>query len=185
MVKGWFVETIDEQRAIEEMEATSDRAAAIVIAALVEDRLTSALQASMANIPSVKNDFFRSSGPLGSFASKIDLAVLIGLLSEDAQNDLHTMRRIRNVFAHTLKPTEFHTDDKIRELSKKFILIGKMMCDMESENEPRGFNFSIKIADYDFLMSQPRGRYMLAGRLFVAGIDGRARARSFTPDPWL
>ena len=100
MVRGWFVETIEEQQAIEEMEATSDRAAAIVIASLVESRLTSALQTAMADAPSIKNDFFRSSGALGSFAAKIDLALLTGLLTEDAHKDLNTMRCIRNVFAH-------------------------------------------------------------------------------------
>ncbi len=185
MVRGWFVETIEEQQAIEEMEATSDRAAAIVIASLVESRLTSALQTAMADAPSIKNDFFRSSGALGSFAAKIDLALLTGLLTEDAHKDLNTMRRIRNVFAHELKPTQFDANDQIRQLAQNFILIEKMMCPMEAEQVPEGFTFAMKVADYDLLKSLPRGRYMLTGRLFVAGMDSRARTRRFSPDPWI
>lgn len=185
MVRGWFVETIEEQQAIEEMEATSDRAAAIVIASLVESRLTSALQAAMADVPSIKNDFFRSSGALGSFAAKIDLALLNGLLTENAHKDLNTMRRIRNVFAHELKPTQFDANDQILQLARNFILIEKMMCSMEAEQVPEGFKFAMQVASYDLLKSLPRGRYMLTGRLFVAGLDRRARTRLFSPDPWM
>lgn len=185
MVRGWFVETIEEQQAIEEMEATSDRAAAIVIASLVEDRLTSALQAAMADAPSIKSDLFRSSGPLGSFAAKGDLALLVGLLTEDAHKDLNTMRRIRNVFAHELKPTQFDTNDQIRQLAQNFVLIERMICSLDAETVPAGFAFAMKVADYDLLKSLPRGRYMLTGRLFVAGIDSRARKRRFSIDPWM
>lgn len=185
MVRGWFVETIEEQQAIEEMEATSDRAAAIVIASLVEDRLTSALQAAIADAPSIKKDFFRSSGPLGSFAAKIDLALLLDLLTEDARNDLNTMRRIRNAFAHELKPTQFDTNDQIRQLAENFVLIEKRMCSIDSEEAPGGFAFAMKVTDYELLKSLPRGRYMLTGRLFVAGIDRRARLPRFSPEPWI
>ena len=139
----------------------------------------------MADVSPIKNDFFRSSGPLGSFAAKIDLALLTGLLTEDAHSDLNTMRRIRNVFAHELKPTQFDTNDQIWQLAQNFILIEKMMCPMEAEQTPHGFAFAMKVADYDLLKSLPRGRYMLSGRLFVAGIDSRVRTHRFSPDPWM
>jgi hypothetical protein len=185
MVRGWFVETIDEQRAIEEMEAASDRAAAIVIASLVESRLTTALQSSMVDIPSIRADFFRSNGPLGSFAAKIDLALLTGLLTEEAQKDLHNMRRIRNVFAHELAPINFDTNAQVAQLCQNFILLEKMICSMETEDAPQGFTFTMKVSDYELLKSLPRGRYMLTGRLFVAGIDSQARTHKFYADPWI
>src|SRR5262245_23804710 len=182
---GWFVETIEEQEAIEEMEAIGDRAAAIVIASLVESRLTSALQAAMVDVPSIKNDFFRASGPLGSFSAKIDFALLTGLLTQDAHKDLHTMRKTRNRFAHDLKPTQFDTNEQIRQLARNFILIEKMVCPMEAEETPSGFAFAMKVEDYKLFISRPRGSYMLTGRLFVAGLDSRARTHRFFPDPWL
>ncbi len=178
MSRGWFVETNDEQQAVEEMEAKSDRAAAIVIASLVESRLVSALQANMADVPSIKKDFFRSSGALGGFAAKTDLALLPGLLTEDAQKDLNTMRRIRNVFAHELKPTQFDANDQLRQLDQNFILIEKMMCPIEEEQAPVGFTFAMQVTDCDLLRSLPRGRYMLTGNLFVAGLDSQTRT------PW-
>jgi DNA-binding MltR family transcriptional regulator len=185
MVRGWFVETVEEQQAVEEMEATSDRAAAIVIASLVESRLTSVLQAAMVDVPSIKKDFFRSSGPLGSFAAKIDLALLTGLLTEEAHKDLHTMRRIRNEFAHELAPIQFDTNAQVRQLAQNFILIEKMVGPIEVEQPALGFTFGMRVADYGLLTSLPRGRYMLTGRLFVAGLDSAARRRRFSPDPWL
>ena len=60
-----------------------------------------------------------------------------------------------------------------------------MMCPMEAEQVPEGFTFAMKVADYDLLKSLPRGRYMLTGRLFVAGMDCQARTRRFSPDPWI
>jgi hypothetical protein len=185
MVRGWFVETVEEQQAVEEMEATSDRAAAIVIASLVESRLTSVLQAAMVDVPSIKKDLFRSSGPLGSFAAKIDLALLTGLLTEDAHKDLHIMRRIRNEFAHELTPIQFDTNARVRQLAQNFILIEKMVGPIGEKHPPRGFSFGLQVSDYDLLTSLPRGRYMLTGRLFVAGLDSAARRRRFSPDPWL
>ena len=45
--RGWFVETEEELAAIDEMESASDRTAAIVIASLVEARLTNSLLADL------------------------------------------------------------------------------------------------------------------------------------------
>jgi DNA-binding MltR family transcriptional regulator len=46
-------------------------------------------------------------GPLGSFSAKIDTAYCLGLLSEDEYGDLHSIRHIRNDFAHKLTGLAF------------------------------------------------------------------------------
>jgi hypothetical protein len=187
MSHGWFVETPEEQQAVAEMEAAADRPAAIVIASLVESRLTSAIQAAMVNLPELRASFFRADGPLGNFGTKIDLARLAGLLSEDAHNDLHIVRKIRNEFAHRLVPTSFDKNDRVRDLARQFALIETMVCDMEAKEEPQGFNFSLRVVDYELLKSLPRGRYMLTGRLFSSGLDKSSHDARFTfgLDPWL
>ena len=95
---GWFVENAEERAAVDEMEANPDRPAAIVMASLVETRLTLALDAVMEDHPNIKKDIFRPSGPLGSFSAKTDIALLFGFISPDAYRDLVLLRRIRNEF---------------------------------------------------------------------------------------
>jgi DNA-binding MltR family transcriptional regulator len=50
---------------------------------------------------------FHSSAPLGSFAAKIRLAHLLGLISKDFYSDLEMMKEIRNRFAHDLSAVSF------------------------------------------------------------------------------
>lgn len=173
-MRGWFVENMAEMAAVDEMEGMSDRAAALVVASLVDARLTAALQAVLYDDKKVMDDFFRSSGPLGSFSAKIDMALLIGRISPDAYCDLTTMRKIRNAFAHDLTAATFETM-QIRDLAANFTLIEKQMVDFDAEEHPIGYSFVLKIKGYAEEKATPRGRFMLTGRLFVAGLDNRAR----------
>ena len=67
-----------------EIESGSDRAAAIIAAAFVEDHLASAIKARFHPDEKLLNETFRSTGPLGSFSAKISFAFLIGLCSKEA-----------------------------------------------------------------------------------------------------
>jgi len=42
------------------------------------------------------------SSPLSNFSAKIDLACLLGMCSRNIAKDLHTIREIRNDFAHNI-----------------------------------------------------------------------------------
>ena len=44
---------------------------------------------------------FKSDGALSSFNGNIDLAYAINLITSDLRYDLHVLRRIRNLFAHS------------------------------------------------------------------------------------
>ena len=185
--RGWFVETEDELAATEEMESASDRTAAIVIASLVETRLTSTLQAGLHHDEEIVQNLFRPSGPLGSFSAKLDLSRLMGAISAEAYRDLTIMKNVRNIFAHQLKAATFD-DQRIADQCGNFRLIETMVCDMEQiapamANPP----FVFKVTNYRDEISTPRGRYSLTGRLFVAGLDHRS-ARKHTStiyDPWI
>ena len=185
--RGWFVETEDELAAIDEMESASDRTAAIVIASLVETRVTNTLQAGLHHDDEIVERLFRTSGPLGSFSAKIDLARLMGAISEDAYNDLVILKNIRNIFAHQFKPASF-SEQRISDLCRNFCLLETMICDMEEEapsmkNPP----FTLKVTDYRRHLTTPRGRYILTGHLFVAGLDKKTAKRhtSTIYDPWI
>jgi DNA-binding MltR family transcriptional regulator len=85
----------------------ADRTAAIIAATVVEARLSSALEKRFQRDEKIQSEFFRSSGPLGSFSAKIDLAYLMGSLTKDAWHDLDLMKNIRNKFADPDRCSKF------------------------------------------------------------------------------
>jgi len=185
--RGWFVETDDELAATEEMESASDRTAAIVIASIVETRLTNTLQAGLHHDQEIVQRLFRASGPLGTFSAKLDLARLMGAISADAYRDLLIIKDVRNIFAHQLQAASFN-EQRIADKCRNFRLIETMICDWDEEapsmpNPP----FALKVTHYYRELATPRGRYTLTGRLFVAGLGERS-AKKYTStiyDPWI
>jgi DNA-binding MltR family transcriptional regulator len=87
---------------VEELERQSDRGAAIVGLAWVEEALQESLISFLKDEKKAQERFFRQSGPLAALAAKIDLALLLGMCTQVIAADLHSLRKIRNDFAHTV-----------------------------------------------------------------------------------
>lgn len=85
---------------LEEIQEQSDRGAAIVAVAWVEESITAALESFLHADSNSWKRLFTGSGPLANFSSKIDLSRLLGLLTDTVRSDLHIIREIRNEFAH-------------------------------------------------------------------------------------
>lgn len=85
-----------------ELEGESDRAAAIVGAAWVEEALGAAVESILHPHKKARDRLFGRSGPLATFAAKIDLATLFGFIDEAIRLDLDSIRDVRNVFAHDI-----------------------------------------------------------------------------------
>ena len=85
-----------------ELEDQSDRGAAVVAAAWVEEELLEAIRTSLQSVPKSWDRLFGRSRPLDSLSAKIDMASLLGIISESVLLDLHTIRDIRNDFAHSI-----------------------------------------------------------------------------------
>lgn len=103
-----------------EFDQGNDRACAIVVAAIIEEHLELVLKKRLvANLANHDPLFDGSYAPLSSFSAKIDMACRIGLVSDKFARDLHLIRRIRNVFAHSFTPLTFESPDisnRVREL---------------------------------------------------------------------
>jgi DNA-binding MltR family transcriptional regulator len=100
--------TADESAAF--FEQSSDRAMAIIWAAIVENHLTSLLRMLMRReneAVSIANELFKPTGPLGAFGTKIKLAYMLRIIEPDWYNDYIIISRIRNAFAHDLSKTGF------------------------------------------------------------------------------
>jgi hypothetical protein len=96
-----------------------DRSTAISSAAFVEYFLELALQRKLKNTDTVTlRDFFQDIGPAGTFSQKIVLAYALGVIDKNARDDLDTIRRIRNAFAHTRTTARFETEEFAFECKK-------------------------------------------------------------------
>lgn len=102
----------DELRALaafsKEFNAETDRGAALVGAALVDNRLESLLRNHL-DSSSVSEDLL-TGGPtavLGSFSARIKTCYALGLITKLEYEECETIRRVRNAFAHKLHGLSF------------------------------------------------------------------------------
>jgi hypothetical protein len=94
---------------VEEMSGESDRTVAIVGAAWVEEALGNAIESFLQSHSEAWKRLFKGAGPMNSFSAKIDLARLLGMVTNSIRTDLHDIRDIRNEFAHQIAHKTEHT----------------------------------------------------------------------------
>ena len=83
------------------------RELAIVSAAVLDSALATLLERRLRNLPGEVESFLGANGdgraPAASFGARIQLALLLGILTEDEAAILRQIKNLRNVFAHTVK----------------------------------------------------------------------------------
>jgi DNA-binding MltR family transcriptional regulator len=106
------------QSIITKFQRESDRACAILAIATLDTLLEDLLRKAM--IAEAPQALFDGHGPLQNFSAKIDMAYACGLISSEERRDLHTLRKIRNDFAHDvdheLSFTVAKVADRVRAL---------------------------------------------------------------------
>ena len=92
-----------------ELAEQTDRGAAIIACAILDDFLTEALQKRLVTNKEVIGRLFNyeANGPLAHFAAKIDIGFAVGIIKADMWSDLHNIRRTRNYFAHRAESLKF------------------------------------------------------------------------------
>ena len=96
-----------------ELSKESDRGCALLAAAHIDSLLERLLKKVLVGNNNHFKLLFSSNGPLGTFSGKVSLSYSLGLISFDAMNDIHTIRRIRNEFGHSPHIISF-LDEKIK-----------------------------------------------------------------------
>lgn len=93
----------------DDLVAESDRSAAIMASALVEQALYQMLVCSLADWgEATRRAWFEGpNAPFRSFSAKIAFAHAIGILGPTTTELLNTIRNVRNVFAHRVLPLDF------------------------------------------------------------------------------
>lgn len=114
----WTIQDESDEAILREIMQQTDRGAALIAVAYLEERLTDAIKARLIRDEKLEGRFFKGAGPLASFSAKIDLGFMLGIYENDIQRILHTLRRIRNEFAHRTEPLDFSAQ-RIRGLCLK------------------------------------------------------------------
>jgi hypothetical protein len=107
-------------------EKQPDRSMAIVFVAVIDDHLTRAIEAKLVDHKKAKERLFTGLGPLATFSARIDLGILLGFYKDDFAKVLHGLRKIRNAFAHDMRPLTFESPE-IRGMANVFAYVNAML----------------------------------------------------------
>ena len=96
----------------EELRGASDRAAAIVIAAYVEELLLESLIDRLKlSDGKLLEELLGNGAPLSTFSNKILMAFAVGVVGATTRKDLDRIRKIRNACAHAVNPISMDAPD--------------------------------------------------------------------------
>lgn len=138
---------------LKEFQGESDRGAALISAALIDERLATILRAFMTSGTSAGRLLDGPYAPLSTFSARASCAHALGLVGHHEFAEITLIRKIRNEFAHRSLGASFI----LREISS---LCHKLQSDLPGG--PAGF------AD------DPRGKFINASILIVMGLTYRA-----------
>ena len=115
-----LIHTSESNLLFKELTVGSDRACAIVGAAIVDQVLVFQLHGAMRELTRTEflELFFASRAILQTMAARIDIAYALQLNDRKETNQLHSVRRIRNAFAHAARPISFEHDLVKKECAK-------------------------------------------------------------------
>jgi hypothetical protein len=116
---------VDFDSYLAEMAGESDRACALMACSALEMCLVELIETKFVTLSENSRNalFFAKNAPLSTLSSRIEIAAALGLVSESERADLECIRRVRNVFAHTVVPLSFHHELVAAECKKlKFLL---------------------------------------------------------------
>ena len=95
---------------IEELGYSFEAHLAITTAAALDRRLEEILITEMTPINrELKDRLFRGYGVLSEFAAKIDLVYALHIISKPVYEKLRTIKKIRDIFAHSMEFASFQT----------------------------------------------------------------------------
>lgn len=167
----------------------SDRALGIIAASLVEIHLTKLIKSAFiqetkaGSKETVESKMFHSAGPLGPFASKIRLAYLMGLISQELFKNLEIMREIRNRFAHETEIGHFDHQE-ISSRCRNFTIVDKYVVDPDGgvHGDPSA-HFAYESRGAAEKLKIPKERYVLSAHVFSMGIQhATVNAKPYVPN---
>ena len=105
----WIIFEASHKPIIDEIGKQSDRGAALIASSYLEDVLESSLKSLIWSDTKTNKEVFAGTGPFATFSAKINVCYMLGLYPQEIQKICHTVRKIRNEFAHEIQPISFST----------------------------------------------------------------------------
>jgi hypothetical protein len=103
-----------------ELEKQTDRGAAIIAAAVLEDLLAAVVQRRLIELSGKRTEaLFGRMAPLSTFSAKIEMGFALGIYGDDGRIHLDTIRDVRNKFAHKFESLSFEHHDIAALLKKR------------------------------------------------------------------
>jgi hypothetical protein len=100
---------------LKEFQGETDRGAALVGAALIDERLERLLSSHFLDCKESKDILNGGNAPLAAFNARIKTAYCLGLITELEYKECEIIRKVRNEFAHKVHGLTFQ-DDRVRNL---------------------------------------------------------------------
>jgi Kef-type K+ transport system membrane component KefB len=102
---------------LQELKIQTDRGAAVIAAAVLDEILQMLLLARFVEIGSERRDtlFTKIGAPLSPLSAKIELAFATGIISNNARLAAHIVRDVRNKFAHRIEALTFDHPEVVRD----------------------------------------------------------------------
>lgn len=122
----------ESKRWIADIQKETDRGVAMVAAAFFDDVLGAMIRARLVDDPKKVKKLLKYPGPLSSFAARIDMSYLLGLLGPKIRKALHAVRDVRNQFAHSHVPVTFE-DAQVRQLCEKLDVYPRNILSFEMD----------------------------------------------------
>jgi len=105
---------------VAELEKQTDRGAALIAGAVLDEVLEMAMTARLIELGRDQHDsLFARGRPLDSFAAKIALGYALGLYPNTARVLLEMIRDVRNKFAHRIEPLEFSNPEVVQMIASR------------------------------------------------------------------
>lgn len=123
---------------LKEFQDETDRGCALVALALLDERLKEILYAFLADTSTAKDLIDGFNAPLGTLSSRIKACHSMGLISESEHNNLDTLRRIRNEFAHASHGVTFDHPDVAKlcnRITARFTIAGNFKTEEDHQKE--------------------------------------------------
>ena len=178
-----------------ELHAGSDRVAAIMGAALVENGLRKCIEAALVDPGDKAALFLEPGAPFHSFKARIVAGRALGLYDAETGADLDRIRDIRNQFAHALLSIDFDNEhisnacDKIREIYGFHVIKNRSVGPMRLRYENACWTISLYLLNKNLeLLDRQLARLKFESLVFTlpeflaSGLKGTPNALSITDE---
>ena len=132
-----------------EFNKENDRGAALVAAAMLDERLKDILAAFFLKSPASDELLSGFNAPLGTFSSRAAAAFALGLIQENEFKEITVVRKIRNEFGHGWKRVSFESG-RVADLCRQLPWLGPAEYEKSANCRAR-FNAAVAILLTDLM----------------------------------